>query len=567
MKYIANYLGINTQKFWFSGTLAFDLRSTSVVLVAIAAFLYMPLVSVFLIAYNFLFADLLSDREERTFSIVGIAIIVYGVLNYNHAQITQLFAMNHALFYNFNPNVLSDYTNLFFKSGLYLSFGVVVLGLSLFRPFRFAIKLQVDAAANSTQATSSANPDSDNQVHLGMCYQQRVDIADNEFNQHALVIGTTGSGKTTTLMNVVESCAKRGLPLIYLDGKGSIKLVNRIKEICDKHNRVLKVFSVNPDNIPNLACYNPLAHGNFSIWKNKIISLVGESENKGQEHYQIKEQSYINLVCEILYRSGHMVDLEGFLGYLRNPDEIQRLANLIDPDLALRLVEESNSKEETVDLIKVIEMFYYSHYGKLFSTNGKANCINLKESIENGEMVLFLLDASSYKRDTKLLGRLIINDINSAYSEFGHSGIRHKAYCIFDEFGAYASPNMADVLAMQRDNGLHAIVGTQSINAISKDSMQVRRIAVELIANCNTFIIHRINDPQDVSELSNVIGTNKKLQLNSVDPEFGSTILGVMDKNILEPQQIRELQTGEAWVCRLSKNIKPQKVKINYLGG
>ncbi|HMT02821.1 MAG TPA: DUF853 family protein, partial [Burkholderiales bacterium] len=143
---------------------------------------------------------------------------------------------------------------------------------------------------------------------------KKIIISDLEFNQHSLVLGTTGSGKTTTLMNIIDSCCRRELPLIYLDGKGSIGLIDRIKQICDKYNRTLKVFTVNPHaNVPNLSCYNPLAFGNFSEWKNKIVTLMGEAENKGQEHFLIEEQNYINLVCEIINKSGKTIDLEGLL--------------------------------------------------------------------------------------------------------------------------------------------------------------------------------------------------------------------------------------------------------------
>lgn len=407
---------------------------------------------------------------------------------------------------------------------------------------------------------------------------KKIIISDLEFNQHSLVLGTTGSGKTTTLMNIIDSCCRRELPLIYLDGKGSIGLIDRIKQICDKYNRTLKVFTVNPHaNVPNLSCYNPLAFGNFSEWKNKIVTLMGEAENKGQEHFLIEEQNYINLVCEIINKSGKTIDLEGLLAYLHNPDELQKIANKISPEIGLRLLRCNQNDEKTIDIIKVLDMFYYSQYGQLFSTSGKAKdkVINIKESLEKKEIVLFLFDAASYKTDTSLLGKLVINDINNAWASFGSYGRSVKGYCIFDEFAAYASSNLSNVLALQRDNGLHAVVGTQSINAIKTDNKSLKRVAVELIANCNTYIVHKLNDPEDILLLQNAIGKYKTYEANihvnssnnskyKVNEQTGISYR-LSEEFYLDGHEIRKLTPGNGFIyCGVINDI-PRKIKFNYI--
>lgn len=55
-------------------------------------------------------------------------------------------------------------------------------------------------------------------------YGGRIELSDKASNQHMLVLGTTGSGKTITVCNIVESAIRRGLPLIYIDGKGDYDL-------------------------------------------------------------------------------------------------------------------------------------------------------------------------------------------------------------------------------------------------------------------------------------------------------------------------------------------------------
>lgn len=389
-------------------------------------------------------------------------------------------------------------------------------------------------------------------VDLGIC-QDRVKciVSDYELNQHTLVLGTTGSGKTNTLLNIVVSCASRGLPLIYIDGKGSLALYDNLRGICNAYNRKLKVFSLNPLSIneSDIGYYNPLFSGNYTQWKNKIITLMHDSSSKGQEHYTLHEEAYISLACEIIYKSGNYIDLEGFLGYLSHPLELQKLANKVDAKLALRLAG-LQIKPESLDIYQILQSLYYSAYGDLFSTSNKSSSqlINLEECLVNGDIVLFLLDAASYKRDTKLLGRLLINDINHAFSSLANASKKVTGYCIFDEFASYASPNMASILSLQRENGLHGVIGTQSIQAIAKESKEVERIAVELIANCNTFIVHKLNDYKDIDLILKTVTT--------ISPELGG----------VDISDIQNLAPGYTYVCRRVRHLEPLKVKIHYQG-
>ncbi len=427
--------------------------------------------------------------------------------------------------------------------------------------------------------TQDAVDTNKNTISFGYEYNTNklVQISDKELNQHALVIGTTGSGKTTTLLNIVEHGCKNELPVIYIDGKGSLKLAEKISKICMRHNRTLKVFSLDPNHlVPNLSHYNPFASGNFTEWKNKITTLTQQSDNKGQEHYSLQEEGYISILCEVLQQSyakfNTHIDLKEIIGYIKDRKKLEGLAPKIDPHLGMRLImiHRALKDVEQFDLVKILESFYHSHYGHLFETSNipQNQVIELEKSIKNKEVILFLLDAASYKKDTNMIGRLIINDINSVFASFGRNNTHHDGYCIFDEFASYASPNMASVLSMQRDNGLHAIVGTQSIHAISIENQSVKRVAVELIANCNTFFIHKINDSQDVDILVKTIGTKTHPEIITThNTKYGNTSYSVknIDKPLIIPQDIRTLEPGVGYVCQTTQNIKPRKVRFNLI--
>lgn len=414
---------------------------------------------------------------------------------------------------------------------------------------------------------------------LGTVHNQKILVADKELNQHCLVIGTTGAGKTTTILNFVESAARRNLSCIYLDGKGSPELIDKLRTIADKYNRKFKVFSLRPKaEISETASYNPFGSGNATEWKNRIMSLFAEAQGKGQEHFSLAEQNYINFVSNVLYGLGQKdkksIDLRALLTFLETREYLMAAANQVDPVMAEKLEklhDDENNVHMATDVIKLLELFIYSSYGHLFNTHEKTNIINLQESILNNEIVLFLFDASAYLEDTKKIAKMVINDINSCFAGFDKFT---PAFCIFDEFASYASSNLSETISLQRSKGLHGIIGTQSIASVKLKSMETKRVAEELIACCNTYIIQTINHDDDANLFAKVIGMKEQVQYTTTlydrptDMEENAKAVGsarLMEKFIISPQQIKELKQGEAILYRKAAHKAPIKIKVNLL--
>ena len=119
-------------------------------------------------------------------------------------------------------------------------------------------------------------------------FGKSVSLNDKEANEHALVLGTTGSGKTVTISNVVESAINRGLPLIYIDGKGDYDLGKRVCDYAQSQNRPSWLFGMRGDSV----AYDPLSSGGYTSKKDRIIELREWSE----EHYKKLAEGYLQAV-------------------------------------------------------------------------------------------------------------------------------------------------------------------------------------------------------------------------------------------------------------------------------
>ena len=528
--------------------------------------LYNVLLGAVLVVY-FMATELLVKRGYADVLAVGVGFIL-GLFTVDmHAIIAQPVIVwqlyhEHGLYELLNYQMLN--WQLVYAHGLF----VVALPTLLLQVLCDWQSKQYNSQANAVVATNMVNALADGTL-IGDSYGQPVIVEDKELNQHCLIVGTTGSGKTTTILNFVESAARRNLPVIYLDGKGSFDLVDRLQKIADRHGRVLKVFCLRMpnDEMPSLAGYNPFSSGGATEWKNRIMSLFAQAEGRGQEHFSLGEQNYINFVANVLAKLNKPVDLRMLLGFLEQPDKLLAVAHEVDAVMGAKLAKLHNDSDISKlvrDVVKLLELFIYSDYGSLFATKGMERVIRLKESILNNEMVLFLFDASAYPEDTRKVAKMVINDLNSSISDMRQFT---KCFCVFDEFASYASDNLAETISLQRSNGMHAIIGTQSITTVKLKAADTKRIAEELIACCNTYIVQAVNHAEDAEILAKVMGTRKTYEVTSqIDSkQGGSTGLGSVkrvDEFKIHPQMLKDLRQGEAVIYRKAAWLDPVQIKV-----
>lgn len=447
-----------------------------------------------------------------------------------------------------------------------------------FDSYKPSPRIRIDQLTRSSEfVTSSVVKDvvdivEDSDVYvIGVNNHKNVYISDKESNQHKLLVGTTGAGKTTAILNDVVHCAKNGLPCLYLDGKGSQDLITRMAQIANDYGRIFKVFTIKPhllteQNMKYAAAYNPLVSGTVTELKNRLMSLFSQAEGKGQEHFAIAEERFINIVVNIL--KDKPIDLSVLTVLLSDIDllkEVAKQENKLDELKRL----ESVDTTKTRDVANMLELFIHSSYGQYFDTKKSNNVLAIRDAINNNEIVLFLFDSSAYKSDTEKLAKMVINDINSTFSQLAEPKI---TYCIFDEFASYASSNLSDTITLHRSNGLCATIGTQSVTTVGLKSPDTERIAKELIACCNTYLVLPINFSEDVELMAQTLGTRPTFEITTqlnINETQGATGLGTskfVDEFIVHPQKIRDLKTGEAYIYKKSAGMKALKINVNNTG-
>jgi hypothetical protein len=116
-------------------------------------------------------------------------------------------------------------------------------------------------------------------VYLGLIDGRkghRFYLDPDELNKHTALVGTTGSGKTTTIFSFVRYAMMARQAIIVIDGKGDNALKKRVQAMALELNRPFSLFSTH--DAASLG-YNPLQIGNVTELTDKIMSLTDWSED------------------------------------------------------------------------------------------------------------------------------------------------------------------------------------------------------------------------------------------------------------------------------------------------
>jgi len=381
--------------------------------------------------------------------------------------------------------------------------------------------------------------------------RKRITFSDADANKHTLVLGTTGSGKTVSILNMVESAIDRQQTVVYVDGKGDYDLAEKVLGYAADQGRPAYLFAMNGES----CVYNPLASGGYSAKKDRIVELREWSE----DHYRKLAEGYMQIVFKVLEATGIDADLVTVADYM----SMEKLAELIedqgdsfpDRERYLAAIAKREAAEEKVQSLKEeIWTLAESEIGHLFNT---ARCshdrlLELLPAIEERAVVYFCLPALQFPALARLIGRLVINDLKSAAAA-QLAKPRHQRVpftTVFDEFSVFAGDQVLNLINQGRSAGVRGVLATQSVADIGRAVTNgPDHFIRQVFASCNSYLIQRLNADDDVTAMVELIGTKDAVEHTAQVDLLGATGLGSARRTksfTIHPDIIKQLDLGEA---------------------
>jgi hypothetical protein len=395
---------------------------------------------------------------------------------------------------------------------------------------------------------------------------QRVAISDQDRNRHILIAGTTGAGKTNSLLNLVEASA--GVGTVIIDGKGDIELATKVLAFAEARGQ--KTYLFEPTGTLPSAVYNPLATGDYTSLADRIVTLREWSE----PHYLKLAEGFAQTTFKVLQTCNVRVDLlsvadaldvDHMLVLLRKNGKLIKTFKLLAEEVASLRDSEEHIEGLRAEVRNLSRSVFRNGFDTQLAQSNDTPVINLKTTRDEKALVYFCLPALVYPQRAEGLGKLIVNDI-----KFVTSTARTPWNIMLDEFSIFAGPQVLNLINQGRSYGLSVTLATQSIADIAHGAIKDGdKFVDQIFGSVNTYIIHRLNSANDCELIAGVAGTE-------LDVEYTAQTLGGIGTGAasarhtrqfaVHPDAIKRLPVGTAFFINKNnsyiRHIKARKSRI-----
>ncbi len=381
-------------------------------------------------------------------------------------------------------------------------------------------------------------------------------FANEDMRTHALIFGSTGSGKTEALVSLAYNALVQASGFIYVDGKGDNSLYAKVFSMVRSMGREDDLLLVNfmtgardiigPQEKRLSNTLNPFCQGSSSMLSNLVTSLMSSSSQSSDgDMWKGRAISFVEALMKLLV---YMRDEGAILldaNSIRNYFELSKLEAIVIDKVFPRDEQESINIESVPKLVtdplrnyvynlpgynkekkgKQVSQVLEQHgfitmqltrtfssladtYGHIIRTNLAE--VDFKDVVLNRRILVVLLPALEKSPDELAnLGKIIVSSLKAMMAaglgeevEGDYRDVIGRKptnaptpyMCILDEYGYYAVQGFAVVPAQARSLGFSAIFAGQDLPAFQKASKEE---AASIGANTNIKICMKLEDPTE----------------------------------------------------------------------
>lgn len=383
-----------------------------------------------------------------------------------------------------------------------------------------------------------------------------------ELQRHAMVVGTTGSGKTTTFGRLMDSALEANWPVVVVDAKGG-QLVRVCHTLAVRHGRPARVWLPgHPDTWTYDVCAGePTAVGN---------RLVGAFEHgpNGQV-YRNLAQAMVPLAARSLRESGQACTLDTLRASLDRAHLTGLARRMPDPLVKAELIamlEDDLHRRALAGLAGRLRSLRYGLFGPSLLPSDRT--LDLATCLDAPGINYLGLPATAASEDVTLVGRVLIQHLKQVTYAALWSETPRRALLLFDEFASLGdAPQLIDLLLQAREAGLGVIVSSQHLP---------RDYALRSsLAGCGALVVHQVGWPSEARELAEMLGTRsgteitRQIDLGPTGP-LARRLLRSRQSFLVSPDELARLPTGRAAVAvRFAEQrlaiVQVEPLRLDYL--
>lgn len=327
-------------------------------------------------------------------------------------------------------------------------------------------------------------------VAIGKTVTRGEVFIDFQRDPHAMITGSSGSGKSTMIVGMMERILSEKLgKVILIDPHG-----DTARKVSEFEGRK---FIVSPDSGVSINLIGSKRETTYRV-SEEFVSILRSLREMQYSDPLVgpRMEDIISRGINILARSGEMT-LVDFYNILREENIREDLISSSDDETLRKFLSEIGrmTEEEKISTERAIGRLVNDPVIRSFICNPRDSGI-LSSALSSNDLIIFDLDRGilGYE-DSRLL-----SNIFALLIWFEISSSREGDYYLFlEEAHDYQSDIIADMLSSGRKFGLHVIFVTTSFTAISQ------KIYPLLASNVSNYIFMRLTDP-DMLKIKEFLG-------------------------------------------------------------
>jgi hypothetical protein len=294
--------------------------------------------------------------------------------------------------------------------------------------------------------------------------------------------GMTGSGKTNLLRAVTEQDIARGVPIIFIDGKGDKKLLDDLLPAIEAAGRMRDLEIIDPMRPEISARYNPFWAPNGNAEDH--VAFVFESFNMEKDFFEGHQRVYLENIARVLHYSGKRFNFHDVLvcaydhALLKKQmkvalDSIETDASISGQQrmtltMSVRNLLESFEDKERVSKIQglINEMMTFMGDEMAMITGPYDQLLSLDDVIDQRRILFMSLNVNVNERAVTALGRMLLQNlqlmVGRRYSRSEEGEEQPFVSVIMDEFSPFAYENFAHILQTARGANVAFLFALQS---------------------------------------------------------------------------------------------------------
>jgi hypothetical protein len=367
---------------------------------------------------------------------------------------------------------------------------------------------------------------------------QRFWFALTELGRHVTLIGTTGSGKTTTLGRLMDAAMSAGWSVMVVDAKGG-RLADVCRALGDAHEFLARIWL--PGH-PDSWTYDPCA-GDPTGVGNRLVGAFDHGR-EGQV-YRNLSQALVPMAARSLVESGQPCTLDT-LRYSLDEAHLAGLARRV-ADLEIRnelvaMLEDDLHRRALSGLVGRLRALRYGVFGPWLLPSDRT--LDLAECLSNPGVTYLGLPATAASEDVALVGRVLIQHLKQVAYASLWSDEPHPGLVVFDEFASLGEAGqLVDLLLQAREARLAVAVSTQQL---PKEA-----VLRKALLGAGALIAHQVGAPEDADAMARALGTRsgteviRQIHLGPAGP-FARRFLRSRESFLISPDQLARLPVGQA---------------------